>query len=51
MIRLVTVLLFIVWAWAMGRYYAVGNMLEILAALIVAFGLMRVLSGSRHLSR
>jgi hypothetical protein len=51
MMRFITVFLFVVWAWAVGRHSPHDNMLELLAALIVALSLMRVLSGNRGFSR
>jgi hypothetical protein len=42
-----TAVLFVSWAWAVGRYYPGGSMLEPLGALLIALGLMRLLSSRR----
>jgi len=47
MIRLMTVVIFLGCALAVAQYYGLGSTLQLLAALAVALGLMRLLSGKR----
>jgi hypothetical protein len=47
MIRLVNLILFLGCALAIAHYYGLVSMVQLLAAVAVALGLMRVLSGKR----
>jgi hypothetical protein len=42
-----SLILFVVWAFAMAHYYALGTTDHLLAALAVALVVMRILSGKR----
>jgi hypothetical protein len=45
MFRLLNLVFFLGCALAVAHYYGLGSMLELLAVVAVALGLMRVLSG------
>jgi len=47
MIRLVNLVFFLGCALAVARYYGLGSMVQLLGAVAVAVGLMRVLSSKR----
>jgi len=47
MIRLVNLVFFLGCALAVAHYYALGTTIQLLAAVAIAFGLMRVLRGKR----
>ncbi len=47
MIRLVNGIFFMGCALAVARYYGLGSTVQLLAALAIALGLMRLLSGRR----
>ena len=47
MIRLVNLIFFPGCALVVAHYYALGSMVQLLGAVAVALGLMRVLSGRR----
>ncbi len=47
MIRLVNLVFFLGCALAVGRYNGLGSTIQLLAAVVVALGLTRVLSGKR----
>jgi hypothetical protein len=47
MIRLVSLVFFLGCALAVAHYYALGSTVQLLGAIIIAFGLMRLLRGKR----
>ena len=47
MIRLVNLIFFLGCGLAVAHYYALGSTIQLLAAVAIAFGLLRVLSGKR----